>query len=158
MAIKDFDPKYIAMDVGLGHCTMKGGSEVWELLRFAHKNVVSISSNDIRWALKTAPAQGPRRSDPSSDWPWTAEYVVPGTGMVNFKAAFDYLKAIGFAGSFLHYSEYFVDVPGASQPVSILRPRVPQDMSKEIYISNVRRDHEFYTKLVENAAGFDLPT
>lgn len=156
LAIKDFDPKYIAMDLGLGHCTMKGGPEVWELIRFAHKSIVSISSNDIRWAKKVDPPQGPRRSDPSPDWPWAAEYVIPGTGMVNFKTAFDYLKAIGFAGSFLHYSEYFVNVPGASKPVSILRPKVPEEMSKEIYISNVRRDHDFYASLIAEAAGFDL--
>jgi len=66
--------------------------------------------------------QGPRRSDPSQGWPWTAEYVAPGTGMVNFKAAFEYMKAIGFAGSFLHYSEYFVNVPAsAATSISIRR-------------------------------------
>ncbi len=157
LTIKDFDPKYIAMDLGLGHCTMKGGPEVWELIRFAHKSILSIAANDIRWAKKTDPVQGPRRSDPSPDWPWAAEYVVPGTGMVNFKAAFDYLKAIGFAGSILHYSEYFVDVPGASRPVSILRPNVPKDMPKDLYISNVRRDHDFYRNLIAQAEGFDLP-
>jgi sugar phosphate isomerase/epimerase len=148
LAIKDFDPKYIGMDIGLGHCTMKGGPEVWELIRFAHKNVLSIACNDIRWVKKTDTPQGPRRSDPSQDWPWTAEYVVPGTGMVNFPDHFAYLKSIGFAGSVLHYSEYFVDVPGATQPVSILRPNVPKDMPKDLYISNVRRDYDFYSNML----------
>ena len=148
MLIKDFDPKYVGMDMDIGHATMKGGPEVWELLRFAHKNILSIASKDIRWAKKTDPPQGPRRSDPSEDWPWTAEYVVPGTGMVNFKAAFEYMKAIGFAGSFLHYSEYFVNVPGSTQPVSLLRPNGPKEVSKDLYLSNLRRDYDFYSKML----------
>lgn len=151
LAIKDFDPKYVGMDLDLGHATMKGGPEVWELIRFAHRNILSIASKDIRWAKKSDPPQGPRRSDPSEDWPWTAEYVVPGTGMVNFKAAFDYMKATGFAGTFLHYSEYFVDVPGANAPVSLLRPNVPKDVPKELYIRNLRRDYDYFSKMLTQA-------
>ena len=150
LAVKDFDPKYVGMDIDLGHATMKGGPEVWELLRFAHKNTLSIAGKDIRWVKKTDPAQGPRRSDPSEDWPWTAEYVAPGTGMVNFKAAFDYMKAIGFAGSFLHYSEYFVNVPGG-KPVSLLRPNVPKDVPKELYVTSLRRDFDYYSKMLTQA-------
>lgn len=151
LAVKDFDPKYVGMDVDLGHATMKGGPEVWELLRYTHRNTLSIASKDIRWAKKTDPAQGPRRSDPSDDWPWTAEYVPPGAGMVNFKAAFEYMKAIGFAGSFLHYSEYFVNVPGAKQPVSLLRPNVPKDVPKDLYIASLRRDHDFFSQMLVDA-------
>jgi sugar phosphate isomerase/epimerase len=148
LAVKDFDPKYIGMDFDVGHATMKGGPEAWESIRFAHKNILSIASKDIRWARKTDAPQGPRRSDPSDDWPWTAEYVVPGTGMVNFKAAFQYMKAIGFAGSFLHYSEYFVNVPGAKEPVSLLRPNVPKEVPKALYISSLRRDYDFYVRML----------
>jgi len=150
LAIRDFDTKYVGMDLDLGHTTMKGGPEVWELIRFAHKNVLAFASKDIRWAKKTDPAQGPRRSDPSEDWPWAAEYVAPGTGMVNFKAAFEYMKAIGFAGSFLHYSEYFVNVPGG-KPVSLLRPNVPKDVPKELYIGSLRRDFDYYSKMLTQA-------
>jgi sugar phosphate isomerase/epimerase len=148
LAIKDLDSRYVGMDYDLGHATMKGGPEVWESIRFAHKNILSIASKDVRWARKTDPPQGPRRSDPSEDWPWTAEYVVPGTGMVNFTAAFRYLKSIGFAGSFLHYSEYFVSVPGVARPVSLLRPNVPQEVPRDLYVSNLRRDHDFFAKLL----------
>ena len=151
LAIKDFDTKYIGMDFDLGHATFKGGPEMWESIRFTHGNVLSIASKDIRWAKKTDVAQGPRRSDPSGDWPWTAEYVVPGTGMVNFKMAFEYMKATGFAGSFLHYSEYFVNVPGVAEPVSLLRPMVPTAVPKDLYIASIRRDHEFFTKLMADA-------
>ena len=71
--------------------------------------------------------------------------------MVNFKAAFEYMKAIGFSGSFLHYSEYFVNVPGSANPVSLLRPNVPKEVPKELYIANLRRDHDFYAKLIADA-------
>jgi sugar phosphate isomerase/epimerase len=151
LAVRDFDTKYIGMDFDVGHATMKGGPEAWESIRFAHKNILSIASKDIRWARKTDAPQGPRRSDPSDDWPWTAEYVVPGTGMVNFKAAFQYMKTIGFAGSFLHYSEYFVNVPGVKEPVSLLRPNVPKEVPKELYISSLRRDYDFYTRMLADA-------
>jgi hypothetical protein len=139
------------MDYDLGHATMKGGPEAWESIRFAHRNVLSVASKDIRWARKTDPPQGPRRSDPSDDWPWAAEYVVPGTGMVNFPAAFQYMKSIGFCGSFLHYSEYFVSVPGAAHPVSLLRPNVPKEVPKDLYVASLRRDHQFFAKLLADA-------
>ena len=71
---------------------------------------------------------------------------------MNFKAAFEYLKAIGFAGSFLHYSEYFAEVPGKG-PVSLLRPDVPRVVSKAQYIAALRRDKEFYSNVMA-AAGF----
>jgi sugar phosphate isomerase/epimerase len=151
LAVKDFDTKYVGMDMDLGHGTMKGGPEVWELFRFAHKNILSVASKDIRWAKKTDIPQGPRRSDPSTDWPWTADYVVPGTGMVNFKAAFEYMKSIGFSGSFLHYSEYFVNVPGRQEPVSLLRPNVPKDVPKDLYIASLRRDYDFFAKMISQA-------
>jgi sugar phosphate isomerase/epimerase len=153
LAIKDFDTKYVGMDFDLGHATFKGGPEAWEAIRFSHPNVLSIASKDIRWAKKADPPQGPRRSDPSDDWPWTAEYVVPGTGMVNFKMAFEYMKAINFCGSFLHYTEYFVNVPGASQPTSLLRPNVPKEVPKDLYIASVKRDYEFFVQQLK-VAGF----
>ena len=48
LTIRDFDPKYIGMDVDLGHATMKGGPEVWELLRFSHGHMLGVASKDIR--------------------------------------------------------------------------------------------------------------
>jgi hypothetical protein len=113
--------------------------------------MLGLASKDIRWVKKTDKAQGPRRSDPSPDYPWTAEYVVPGTGLVNFKAAFEYMKLIGFSESFLHYSEYFVDVPGRPEPVSLLRPMVPSVISKELYIASLRRDYDYYVKVMAEA-------
>ncbi len=151
LLLRDYDPKYIGMDLSLGHCTMKGGPELWELIRYAHKNTLAIACNDIRWVKKTDPVGGPRRSDPSESWPWTAEYVVPGTGMVNFQDHFAYLKSIGYAGPLIHYSEYFIDVPGASKPANLLQPNIPTEMPKELYISNVRRDCEFYSKTLAGA-------
>jgi hypothetical protein len=71
--------------------------------------------------------------------------------MVNFKATFDYMKAMNFAGSYLHYSEYFINVPGAKEPVSLLRPNVPKDVPKDLYISSLRRDHDFYTNMLAQA-------
>jgi L-ribulose-5-phosphate 3-epimerase len=150
LLIRDFDTKHIGMDFDLGHATFKGGPGVWESIRFMHKNVLSIASKDIRWAKKTDTPQGPRRSDPSTDWPWTAEYVVPGEGMVPFKMAFEYMKAVNYGGSFLHYSEYFVNVPGKPQPVSLLRPMVPTDVPKDVYIASVKRDYEFFTRLLKD--------
>jgi hypothetical protein len=58
---------------------------------------------------------------------------------------------MGFAGSFLHYSEYFVTVSGAKQPVSLLRPNIPKDVPKELYIRSLRRDYDFYSKMLAQA-------
>ena len=57
----------------------------------------------------------------------------------------------GFAGSFRHDSEYFVSVPGVTQPVSLLRPNAPKEVPKDLYVSSLRRDHAFYTKLIADA-------
>jgi hypothetical protein len=42
-------------------------------------------------------------------------------------------------------------VSGASQPINIPRPNVSKDMPKELYISNVRRDYDFYSKTMTEA-------
>ena len=93
---------------------MKGGPKIWELIRFAQKHILSIAGNDIRWVKKTDHAwrSAPLRSEPGLAL--DSRVRRPRHGMVNFPDHFAYLKSIGFAGSFLHYSEYFVDVPGAT--------------------------------------------
>ena len=42
LLIRDFDTKYVGMDFDLGHATFKGGPEVWESIRFMHKNVLAV--------------------------------------------------------------------------------------------------------------------
>ena len=66
--------------------------------------------------------------------------------MVPFKMAFEYMKTINYCGSFLHYSEYFVSVPGVARPVSLLRPNVPKEVPKELYVASIKRDYEFFTR------------
>ena len=61
------------------------------------------------------------------------------------------MKAIGFAGSFLHYSEYFVAAPGVTHPVSLLRPNVPKEVPKDLYINSLRRDYDFFVKHLKDA-------
>jgi len=60
------------------------------------------------------------------------------------------MKAINYCGSFLHYSEYFVNVPGRPQPVSLLRPNVPSEVPKTLYIASVKRDYEFFSRLLKD--------
>jgi sugar phosphate isomerase/epimerase len=151
LAVRDFDPAVVGINYDLGHATMKGGPEWWESIRFAHKHMLAMSLKDIKWVKKADAVRGPRRTDPSADWPWAAEYVVPGEGMVNFKSAFQYLKSITFAGPIFTYHEYFVEVPGAAQPVNMLGASMPNfklEMPKAQYVSCLRRDREFYTRLM----------
>ena len=39
----------------------------------------------------------------------------------------------------------------AKEPVSLLRPNVPKEVSKDLYISNLRRDYNFYSKMLSEA-------
>jgi L-ribulose-5-phosphate 3-epimerase len=154
MALKDFDPAQAGISYNLAHATMRGGPEWWETIRFAHAYVVGVSLCDFKWVRKTDPVRGPRRTDTDTGWSWAAEWVAPGEGMVNFKSAFESLKLIGFSGPIHVFYEYFVDVPGVTAPVNLLGAAIGSyklEMPRAQYVSYLRRDQEFYSRLMTKA-------
>jgi sugar phosphate isomerase/epimerase len=153
MAVKDFDPAHVGIGYNIAHATMRGGPEWWETIRFARKHITGVSLCDFRWVKKTDPEMGDRRTDADASWPWAAEWVKPGEGMVNFKAAFESLKLIGFSGPIHVFQEYRVDVPGRDARVNLLGNAIgtPLQMPREMFIGYLRRDQEFYSKLMAGA-------
>jgi hypothetical protein len=73
--------------------------------------------------------------------------------MVNFKAAFQSLKQIGFTGPIHAFHEYRVDVTGQDAQVNMLGSPIGKglQMPRETYIGYLRRDREFFSKLMADA-------
>jgi L-ribulose-5-phosphate 3-epimerase len=156
-AVKDLDPARVGICYNIAHATMRGGPEWWETIRFAHKHIAGFSLCDFKWVRKTDPVRGDRRTDADESWPWAAEWVKPGDGMVNFKAAFQSLRQIGFTGPIHVFNEYRVDVPGLPDQVNLLGKSTATtntrglEMPRDMFIGILRRDHEFYMKLMTDA-------
>jgi L-ribulose-5-phosphate 3-epimerase len=153
-ALKDFDPAQAGISYNIGHATVRGGTDWWVTIRFAAKYIVGFSLGDFRWVKKTDPVRGPRRTDADPSWAWAAEWVAPGDGMVNFKATFESLKTIGFTGPIHVFNEYFVYVPTVADPINMLGAGIGTyklQMPKELYVDYLKRDFDFYSKLMTDA-------
>jgi L-ribulose-5-phosphate 3-epimerase len=153
-ALKDFDPAQAGISYNIAHATVRGGTDWWVTIRFAQKYIVGFSLGDFKWVKKTDPVRGPRRTDADPSWPWAAEWVAPGDGMVNFKSTFESLKLTGFTGPIHVFNEYFVDVPTVADPVNMLGAAIGTyklQMPKELYVDYLKRDFDFYTKLMTDA-------
>jgi hypothetical protein len=81
--------------------------------------------------------------------------MVPGgEGMVDFSGMLSYFKSVGFAGPVELYQEYSVTVPGVAQPVNMLGTDFGKwrlEMPKSEYISLLKRDVQFYSKVMADA-------
>ena len=154
LALKNYDPRLVGFNFDLAHILVKSGTGWWDSIRLAHKHMLSVAVHDFKWVKRSDPVRGMRRTDPSPDWPWTAEYVAPGQGMVNFKSAFEYLKSINFSGPIYIYFTYWVDVPGLAKPLDMWGGPVGQfqmPMTKSQYLSYLRRDRDFFESLMKSA-------
>ncbi len=138
LLVKDFAPSLLAINYDIGHATVRGGTEWMQTARFAHRHVQALSVKDVRWT---------RRSDPPADaWPWSAEFVPPGQGMVNFRDMLGYFKSVGFAGPVEVYYEYMVTL-AAGRQMNMLGTNVGAwelEMPRAQFVTLLRRDLDFY--------------
>jgi len=147
MVLQDLDPDLVAINFDIGHVTAKGGAGWRDSLHAAHAHVRAFSVKDFHWVRRLDAGLG--------EWPWQTEFVRPGDGMVNFAAAFSYLKAIRFSGPIETYYEYKVEVPGRAAPVDMLGTDFGKwqlEMPREMFVSLLKRDVDFYKAAYAKAA------
>ena len=131
----------LAINYDLGHAMTRGGTEWMQTARFAHRHVQALSVKDVHWV---------RRPDaPTGAWPWEAEFVPPGQGMVNFRDMFAYFKSVGFDGPVEVYYEYMVTLAGGRQMnmLGTNRGTWELEMPKAQFIALLKRDLDFYRAL-----------
>jgi sugar phosphate isomerase/epimerase len=135
--VKDYPTNLLAINYDIGHATVRGGTEWVTTARFAHRHIKALSLKDMRW-IKRADAQ-------PNQYAWRHEFVVPGTGMVNFRDIFNYFKSVDFDGPMEMYYEYMVDL-GGGRSMNMLGSRIgwKLEMPKAQFISLMKRDVEFY--------------
>lgn len=146
LTVKDLDPRYIGINFDIGHVTAKGGFGWNDCVRAAHTHIGALSVKDCHWVKRSNPEPG--------KWPWFHEFVVPGTGMVNFPDFFTYFKSIGFTGPIETYFEYMAPIPGTSSTMNMLgtdykkwKLEVPEDY----FLSLLKRDVQFYRGQLKTA-------
>jgi sugar phosphate isomerase/epimerase len=137
MLVKDYPSNLLAINYDIGHATVRGGIEWMQTARFAHQHIGALSLKDMHWIKRTGV--------PANQYPWRHEFVVPGTGMVNFRDMFTYFKSVNFDGPMEMYYEYMVDL-GNGQSMNMLGDRIgwKLEMPKAQFISLLKRDVDFY--------------
>ena len=143
MLVKDYPPNLLGINYDIGHNTVRGGTEWAITARFAHRHIGALSLKDMHWIKRT--------DAPANQYPWRHEFVVPGTGMVNFRDIFTYFKSVNFDGPMEMYYEYMVDL-GNGRSMNMLGSRIgwKLEMPKAQFISLLKRDVDFYRGLLKS--------
>ena len=142
LLLKEYDPKIVGLNYDIGHATVRGGTEWIETSHFAHRHVQALSLKDFHWVK--------RSNTPPDVWPWIAQFVPPGQGMVNFRDVFTYFKSAGFSGPIEVYFEYMADL-GNGQSMNMLGTDYGTwklEMPKAQFVSLFKRDVQFYRNLM----------
>jgi sugar phosphate isomerase/epimerase len=142
LLVRDFAPSVLAINYDLGHAMVRGGTEWMQTARFAHRHVAALSVKDVHWVRRQDAAPG--------TWPWAAEFVPPGQGMVNFRDMFTLFKSVGFSGPIEVYYEYVVSLANG-RSMDMLGTNFGTwelEMPKAQFITYLKRDLDFYRALL----------
>ncbi|HEY3743725.1 MAG TPA: TIM barrel protein [Bryobacteraceae bacterium] len=94
LLLKDFDPKYVAVNYDIGHATVEGGFGGWiESLNVTGPYLRGVALKDFLWV-----------KNPKGEW--RPEWRPVGEGMVPFDQFFATLKRVRFAGPMQIHYEY----------------------------------------------------
>ena len=94
LLLKDFDPRYVAVNYDIGHATVEGGLGGWiESLNVTGSFLRGVALKDVVWTRT-----GGRR--------WRAAWCPVGEGMVRFDEFFAILKRVKFEGPMQVHFEY----------------------------------------------------
>lgn len=144
LLLRDYDPSVMGINYDLGHATVRGGTEWIETSHFAHRHVGALSTKDMHWIRRTGTAPG--------TWPWAAEFVPPGQGMVNHRDMFTYFKSVGFTGPIEVYYEYMADLENG-RSMNMLGTDYGTwklEMPRPQFVALMRRDLDFYRALMRD--------
>ncbi len=130
--LREFDPKYVAINYDIGHATIEGGLGGWiRSAQLAAPFMRGVALKDFRW---TKDARGK----------WTPEWCPAGEGMVNFPKFLSMIKTAGFDGPVQVHYEYS-GLGGAEHGTAKLTS------SKEDVMSKMKRDVVFYRARLREA-------
>jgi L-ribulose-5-phosphate 3-epimerase len=143
LLIKDYDPKVCGLDYDLAHAMIRGGTEWIETSNFSHRHIQSCEVKDFIWSKDL--------TLPANTWPWWQEWVMPGTGMVNFRDMFMYFKKFGFSGPIQVTYVHWVRVGGINSDLMNLNgqgyPKWKLEIPKAQFVAVLKRDLQFYRNL-----------
>jgi sugar phosphate isomerase/epimerase len=141
--VKDYSPNLLGINWDVGHNTVRGGTEWATTVRFAHKHIGALSLKDMHWVKRT--------DVQPNQYPWRHEFIVPGTGMVNFRDIFSYMKSVNFDGPMEMYFEYMVDL-GGGRSMNMLGSRIgwKLEMPKAQFTALLKRDVDFYRGVLKS--------
>lgn len=149
MLMKDLDPNHVGINFDIGHVTARNGNGWRDIAHAARTHIQSLSVKDVvAWQRNPAARPG--------DWPWRAEFVPPGEGMVDFDRFFSFFRATGFAGPVEVYHEYKAPIPGSDDVFDMLGTnygRWTLEVPRDYFVSLLKRDVDFY-KAAMRKAGF----
>ena len=120
LLLKDFDPKYVAVNYDIGHATVEGGFGGWvESLNVTGRYLRGVALKDVFWN------KGPKG--------WRAEWCPVGEGMVRFDQFFATLKRVGFEGPMqVHYEYPLGGAENGSRQITIPKEQVIAAMKRDI--------------------------
>ena len=94
-AMRELDPRYVGLNLDIGHATRRLGVGVTDGLKIAHKYIRGLAIKNFRYT------SNPQTGAVSTEWSPTAQ------GEVNFKQAFETLKALAWRGPInIHYEHH----------------------------------------------------
>jgi L-ribulose-5-phosphate 3-epimerase len=141
LLLKDYDPKVCGLNYDVAHAMVRGGTEWIETANFSHRHIQAGAVKDFVWSKDL--------TVPPDTWPWWEEWVVPGTGMVNFRDIFAYFKKFGFSGPIEVYYQYMVRI-GSRNSGDLMNMlgkgfgKWQLEIPKPQYIALLKRDLQFY--------------
>ena len=120
LLLKDFDPRYVAVNYDIGHATVEGGFGGWiESLNVTGRYLRGVALKDVVWT------KGPKG--------WRAEWCPVGEGMVRFDQFFATLKRVGFEGPVQVHFEYPLGgAENGSRQITIPKEQVMAAMKRDI--------------------------
>ncbi len=130
--LKDFDSRYVGVNYDIGHATVEGGYGGWiSTARVTASMMRGVAIKDFKWGV-------------SANGHWQPQWCQAGQGMVDFRRFFAMLKAARFSGPFqLHYE--LPELGGANEG------RTSMSISRETFISVLRRDFDYIHNLIQAA-------
>jgi sugar phosphate isomerase/epimerase len=120
LLLKDFDPRYVAVNYDIGHATVEGGFGGWiESLNVTGRYLRGVALKDLLW-------------EKNSKGQWRPQWCPIGEGMVQFDQFFATLKRVGFSGPMqIHYEYPLGGAEAGNRQITIPKEQVIAAMKRD---------------------------
>ena len=121
LLLKDFDPRYVAVNYDIGHATVEGGFGGWiESLNVTGRYLRGVALKDVLWKKSNSGA-------------WHPQWCPIGEGMVRFDQFFATLKRVGFEGPLqVHYEYPLGGAESGGRQISVPKDQVIAAMKRDV--------------------------